>query len=111
MFKLVIALLVASASAFSAVASRAAVGRAPVVQMSTAWRRSYDGKGGVAVAAAPAAAATGDMSVPQACTFLADPSLMSVDFAAKKVYLLSKGVSEFVITAAACTATDTALVL
>jgi hypothetical protein len=35
----------------------------------------------------------------------------SVPFEEKKAFLLSKGVSEFVIVEAACTASDTTLVL
>ena len=49
------------------------------------------------------------MSVPAACRFMeANPS---VPFADKKAFLLTKGVSEFVIAEAACTAPDASLVL
>jgi len=51
----------------------------------------------------------GAMSVPQACAFMAMSP--SVPFEEKKAFLLSKGVSPFVVTEAACTAPDTALVL
>ena len=57
---------------------------------------------------APAAADVA-MGVPAACAFMeANPA---VSFADKKAFLLSKGVSEFVVAQAACTAPDTALVL
>lgn len=64
-------------------------------------------------AAAPAAAAapSAEMTVAQACAFLADPSIAGESFEAKKAYLASKGVSDFVISEAACTAPDTTLVL
>ena len=62
-------------------------------------------------AAAPAAAAVGDMSVSQACVFLANPAIASTSFADKKAFLEGKGVSAFVIAEAACTAPDTTLVL
>ena len=58
-----------------------------------------------------AAAATGSMGVAEACTFMADPSVAGVSFEAKKAFLAGKGVSEFVIAEAACTAPDTTLVL
>ena len=80
--------------------------------MDGSWRRSYDGKGGVAPAAAAApAAATGSMGVAEACTFMADASVAGVSFEAKKAFLAGKGVSAFVIAEAACTAPDTTLVL
>ena len=66
-------------------------------------------------AAAPVAAAVETaevfafMGVPAACRFMeANPS---VSFAEKKAFLLTKGVGEFVIAEAACTAPDTTLVL
>ena len=66
-------------------------------------------------AAAPVAAAAETaevfafMGVPAACRFMeANPS---VSFAEKKAFLLTKGVGEFVIAEAACTAPDTTLVL
>ena len=107
LYKLTIALLVASAAAFNAPVARSAVaGRTAAVSMADgSWRRSYDGKGGgggAAVASAPAA--TGEMSVSQACVFMATPGST---FAAKKSFLLEKGVSPFVIAEAACTAPDT----
>ena len=49
------------------------------------------------------------MTVPQACKFMEDNK--GVSFAEKKAFLLEKGVSEFVIAQAACTAPDTTLVL
>lgn len=55
------------------------------------------------------AAATCAMGVTAACKFMeANPA---VSFADKRAFLLSKGVSEFVIAQAACTAPDTTLVL
>jgi len=112
LYKAVVAALVASASAFSGplstVASRTA---APTMQMTDfSWRSTYNGKmPGEGVVTPTAAAPSGSMSVPQACTFMA--MAPSVSFEEKKAFLLSKGVSEFVITEAACTAPDLALVL
>ena len=58
---------------------------------------------------APKATDAISMGVPAACKFIeANPT---VSFADKKAFLLSKGVSEFVIAEAACTAPDTSLVL
>ena len=49
------------------------------------------------------------LSVPAACKFMeANPS---VSFEEKKAFLLEKGVPEFTIAQAACTAPDTTLVL
>ena len=63
-------------------------------------------------AAAESAAATAlsnVLSVPAACKFMeANPS---VSFEEKKAFLLEKGVPEFTIAQAACTAPDTTLVL
>ena len=110
LYKLIVAVLVAQAGAFTAPVARVSASRVSQATMAdTSWRRSYDGKGGVAPAPAAAAAPTGSMSVGQACKFMEmEPS---VSFAEKKAFLLGKGVSEFVITEAACTATDTTLVL
>ena len=108
---LLIALLVATAAAFTApISSRGAVSRVSSVSMDGSWRRSYDGKGGVAPAAA-SAAPSGSMSVAQACVFLQSAGVASTPFAAKKAFLESKGVSTFVISQAACTTADTTLVL
>ena len=112
--KLIVAFLVATASAFTApVASRAALSRTSgaTMQMTDfSWRRSYDGKGGVAAVAAPApAAASGELTVAQACKFMEENP--SVSFEEKKAFLLSKGVSPFVIIESACTAPDSTLVL
>ena len=112
LYKLIVAVLVAQAGAFVAPASAVtASSRASQVSMAdTSWRRAYNGKGGGAVAAAPAAAApTGSMSVAQACKFMEDNA--GVSFEEKKAFLAGKGVSSFVIAQAACTATDTSLVL
>lgn len=110
--QIVVACLVATVGAFTA---PIAVARAPAINMQMtdfSWRRSYNGKVGGAAPSPPAAAApSGGMSVAQACIFMADPSLESVSFADKKSFLLSKGVSSFVITESACTASDTTLVL
>ena len=57
----------------------------------------------------PSAAATASMSVGQACAFMEMEAATS--FADKKAFLLSKGVSEFVVAQAACTAPDTNLPL
>ena len=66
-----------------------------------------------AAPAAPAAAAapSGEMTVPQACVFMEDASVAGVSFEEKKAFLMSKGVSEFVVAGAACTAPDATLVL
>lgn len=70
------------------------------------------GAASAVTAAAPApAASSASLTVAQACTFLADPSVASVSFADKKAFLASKGISEFVIAEAACTAPDLTLVL
>ena len=68
-----------------------------------------------AATAAPAVAASAepvsDMTVAQACAFMADPSVAKVSFEEKKAFLSAKGVPDFVIAEAACTAPDTTLVL
>ena len=51
------------------------------------------------------------MTVAEACNFMADPSVASVSYADKKAFLASKGVPAFVIVEAACTAPDTNLPL
>ena len=125
LYTLCVAALVASASAFSApVASRAVPARASATMQMTdfSWRQTFNGKPPGDFAEAPwsmgkvvptggaaSAAASGEMTVAQACIFMAEAP--EVSFADKKAYLLEKGVSEFVITEAACTATDTTLVL
>ena len=70
-------------------------------------------EGASAAPAAPAAAAapSGEMTVPQACVFMEDASVAGVSFEEKKAFLMSKGVSEFVVAGAACTAPDATLVL
>ena len=76
------------------VASRS---RVSTIQASeTSWRRSYDGKGGVAVAS------SGGMTVAEACKFMADPSLASASVADKNAFLASKGVDAFVIAQSEC---------
>ena len=122
LYKLIVALVVAQAAAFGVPAAAAGLtaGRASSVSMAEAsWRRSFSGRaadcaapGGLSGAGSggvSAAAPSGAMSVAQACTFMA--SNPGVSFAAKKEFLLEKGVTEFVIAEAACTATDTTLVL
>lgn len=115
LYKLLAAVLVAQSAAFMAPASVVAQSRTAAPTMAdTSWRRAYNGQaGGAAVAAAPAAAApaaaSGSMSVGQACAFMEMEA--STSFEDKKAFLLSKGVSEFVIAEAACTAPDTTLVL
>jgi hypothetical protein len=117
-----LAQLFVAAAAFHAptsVASNSRVGQ-PAMMAKTVpfWERAdwIEKQAAAAAASAPAApaaapAATASMSVPEACTFLADPSVASVSFAEKKTFLESKGVSAFVIAEAACTAPDTTLVL
>ena len=51
------------------------------------------------------------MTVAQACVFMEDPSIADAPFEQKKDFLLEKGVSEFVVAGAACTAPDATLVL
>ena len=111
LYTFVVATLVASASAFNGpMAARPSASRA-AVSMDGSWRRSFDGRGSFAPGAgAPGTSAvTGGMSVPAACKFM--ESEPSVSFAAKKAFLLEKGVPEFVIIEAACTAPDSTLVL
>lgn len=78
------------------------------------WQAASEAAGLATAAAAPAPAATptavvASMGVPAACKFM--ESNPDVTFAEKKAFLLGKGVSEFVIAEAACTAPDTTLVL
>ena len=55
----------------------------------------------------PAAAVVeGQMSVPDACVFMADPSLDGMSVADKSAYLASKGVDAFVIAQASCVAPE-----
>ena len=81
------------------------------------WQRDPPAAPAVAAAApaaAPAAAASSSsstMTVPQACVFMEDASVAGVSFEEKKAFLMSKGVSEFVVAGAACTAPDSTLVL
>ncbi len=75
------------------------------------WQEASAAASAASAAATPAAApaASASLSVAQACTFMEmEPS---VSFEEKKAFLLSKGVSEFVVAEAACTAPDTTLVL
>ena len=121
LYKAVVAALVAQVAAFSAppTAVPTSSSRAAVSMAEASWRRSFSGRaadcaapGGLSGAGSggvSAAAPSGAMSVAQACTFMA--SNPGVSFAAKKEFLLEKGVTEFVIAEAACTATDTTLVL
>ena len=46
------------------------------------------------------------MTVAEACTFMADPSLSAVDIKEKQAFLASKGVDAFVITQSSCTAPE-----
>merc|ERR1719472_439815 len=46
------------------------------------------------------------VSVPDACKFMADPSLDTVSVADKKAFLASKGVDAFVIAQSECVAPD-----
>lgn len=90
---------------FAAPMSRASVSvsRSSSISMDTSWRRSYDGRGGAAVAAPSASSApSGTMSVPQACAFMA--ANPSTSYEAKKAFLSSKGVPAFVIAQAECAA-------
>merc|ERR1719454_2620460 len=108
LYSLCVAAFAVTAGAFTAPVSRAAVS----MQMTDfSWRSTYNGKlpGDIGKVVSTAAAPPGEMSVPQACVFMAD--CPSVPFEEKKAFLLSKGVSEFVIAEAACTASDTTLVL
>ena len=78
------------------------------------WKAASAAASAASAAAAPApaaapAAAVGGLTVAQACVFM--EKAPTVSFADKKTFLLSKGVSEFVIAEAACTAPDTTLVL
>ena len=62
-------------------------------------------------AAVPAAAlndelSDGAMSVPNACKFMADPTLDGMSVAQKATYLASKGVDAFVIAQATCVAPE-----
>ena len=61
-------------------------------------------------AAVPAAALNDElsdqMSVPNACVFMADPALDGVSVEQKAVYLASKGVDAFVIAQATCVAPE-----
>ena len=111
LYKLIVALVVAQAAAFGVPAASPglSVGRAAPISMAEAsWRRSFNGRGGGGGAVA---APSGVMTVPQACVFMEDPSVASVPYAEKKAFLIEKGVPEFVIIEAACTAPDTTLVL
>ena len=113
LYKLIVALVVAQAAAFGVPAAAAGLtaGRASSVSMAEAsWRRSFNGRGGGGAVAAPSAP-SGVMTVPQACVFMEDSSVASVPYAEKKAFLLEKGVPEFVIIEAACTAPDSTLVL
>ena len=102
--------------------------RAGTVSMAfpdNSWRKSYDGKGGVAAGpavnasptaftlggggggAAPAAraaapAATGGATVVQAMKFMQDPSVTNMPVEAKAAFLASKGVDAYAISQAAC---------
>merc|ERR1712224_1119532 len=60
-------------------------------------------KPATSTASAAEAATSGAMSVSQACTFFA--ANPSIDEAEKSAFLKSKGVSDFVIAQAICTAT------
>ena len=62
-----------------------------------------------ASAASASASASASMSVAQACAFMEMET--STSFEDKKAFLLAKGVPEFVVAQAACTAPDTTLVL
>ncbi len=46
--------------------------------------------------------ADGQMSVPQACKFMADATLEGMPLEEKSAFLASKGVDEFVIAQATC---------
>merc|ERR1740139_1067021 len=47
-------------------------------------------------------AASGEMSVPDACKFMADPTLEGMSVEEKSAFLASKGVNAFVIAQATC---------
>ena len=96
---LVAALAIDQVVAFHAPMTRVTNSRSSAISMDNSWRRSYDGKGG----AGGAAAASGSMSVGQACAFFA--ANPSIDASQKKAFLQSKGVSAFVIAQSECTAT------
>ena len=124
LYKLCVLALAATASGFSApVASRAtSVRAAPATMQMTdfSWRSTFNGKPpgefsdgpwtpSAVGKVVPTAAPTGEMTVAEACTFMA--ATPEATFAEKKAFLESKGVSAFVIAEAACAASDTTLVL
>merc|ERR1719487_625924 len=100
-----------AALSFSAPVSRTTV---PSMQMTDfKWRQTFNGKPPGEFAAAAwstgtgvvvptgGAAASGEMSVPQACIFMAANPTVTPE--AKAAFLLEKGVSPFVIAQSDCT--------
>jgi hypothetical protein len=97
---LAFAAVLSTADAFTAPVSAVGASRTAGVSMAdTSWRRSFDGRGGAATAAAPAAAAapSGSLTVGQACAFMQNSAIAGASVADVTAYLKSKGVDDFTI--------------